>query len=325
MGILLSELLLEELVEKSYNEEGIAADTLKDLKKKDAKALFFIQQAVDDAGFSSRISAATKATEAWDALRNGYEGTTKAKLKFTKETNVGHERSGSNYNREGPSYRGRRGGRGYRGGGRSSDRKQQSNDDGQNDRKFECYYCHKPGYIERFSRKKQYDEKQANFAKDGDETEKLFANVFDSKVWYTDSSNSSHMTANSEFFISLDKSVKTHIKMVDGTICNTKGKGVIKLNSGGGGCIKDVLYVPDLDSNLSSVGQFLRQAPNRDASYANFSKISLMKLFIMPKSCTKVGALLHPLLLLVVDGRTSFFRELFAGLGLPFCRGFLCR
>ncbi|KAL0427606.1 UNVERIFIED_CONTAM: hypothetical protein Slati_2935400 [Sesamum latifolium] len=68
---------LWELIESGYSEEGATADALKDLKKKDAKALFFIQQAIDDAVFSSRISAATKAKEAWDALRNGYQGTTK--------------------------------------------------------------------------------------------------------------------------------------------------------------------------------------------------------------------------------------------------------
>ncbi|KAL0345415.1 UNVERIFIED_CONTAM: hypothetical protein Sradi_4372800 [Sesamum radiatum] len=362
---------LWELVERGYGDEGATDDTLKELRKKDAKALFFIQQAVDDAVFSSRISAATRAKEAWDALRNGYQGTTKvltvklqtlrrqfesfrmkegesvhdcsnnlmvivnqmrkygekitdqtvvekllrsltrkyestvaaieeskdltvitidellgslqshedrhksyeenstenafqAKLKLTKETNGGHEvRSGNNYNRGGSSYRGRRDGRGYRGGGRSGDR-QHPNDDGQNNRKFECYYCHKPGHIERYCRTKQHDEKQANFAEDEDETESLFlacyaTNVFDSEVWYMDSGSSSHMTANSEVFISLDRSAKTRIKMADGTIRNTEGKGVIKLNSGEGSCIKDVLYVPDLDSNLLSVGQFLRE------------------------------------------------------------------
>eukprot|EP00257_Ricinus_communis_P025840 XP_025013254.1 uncharacterized protein LOC112534966 [Ricinus communis] len=68
---------LWDLVEKGYNDEGIMADALKDMRKKDAKALFFIQQGVDDAIFSSRISAATKAKEAWDALMNGHQGTAK--------------------------------------------------------------------------------------------------------------------------------------------------------------------------------------------------------------------------------------------------------
>ncbi|XP_058010342.1 uncharacterized protein LOC110651669 [Hevea brasiliensis] len=55
---------------------GVAADNVRDLQKKDAKALFFIQQAIDEAIFP-RIAAATKSKEAWDALQKIYEGTGK--------------------------------------------------------------------------------------------------------------------------------------------------------------------------------------------------------------------------------------------------------
>ncbi|KAL0462896.1 UNVERIFIED_CONTAM: hypothetical protein Slati_0177200 [Sesamum latifolium] len=51
-----------ELVEKGHSE-GVAAYALKDLKKKDAKALSFIQQAIDNPVFSSQILAATKEGE----------------------------------------------------------------------------------------------------------------------------------------------------------------------------------------------------------------------------------------------------------------------
>ncbi|KAL0424086.1 UNVERIFIED_CONTAM: Retrovirus-related Pol polyprotein from transposon TNT 1-94 [Sesamum radiatum] len=194
---------------------------------------------------------------------NSTENAFQAKLKLTKETNGGHEvRSGNNYNRGGSSYRGRRDGRGYRGGGRSGDR-QHPNDDGQNNRKFECYYCHKPGHIERYCRTKQHDEKKQILPKMKMKLKVYFLLVMlltfltqKCGIWI---GSSSHMTANSEVFISLDRSAKTRIKMADGTIRNTEGKGVIKLNSGEGSCIKDVLYVPDLDSNLLSVGQFLRE------------------------------------------------------------------
>ncbi|KAK0596432.1 hypothetical protein LWI29_015641 [Acer saccharum] len=69
---------LWEYVEEGYATEGVAADVLKDVKKKDAKALFFIQQAVAESIFP-RISAATKSKEAWDALKNGYQGNAKVK------------------------------------------------------------------------------------------------------------------------------------------------------------------------------------------------------------------------------------------------------
>ncbi|KAK4417114.1 hypothetical protein Salat_2536900 [Sesamum alatum] len=74
-----------------------------------------------------------------------------------------------------------------------------------------------------------------------------------------DSGSSSHMTVNSEVFIRLHRSAKTRIKMVDGMICHIEGKEVIKLNSGEGSYIRDVLYVSDLGSNLLSVGQLLRE------------------------------------------------------------------
>ena len=60
---------LWDLVERGYPIEGVIANALRD-----AKALFFIQYVVDDA-ISPRISTETKSKEAWDALKNGYQGT----------------------------------------------------------------------------------------------------------------------------------------------------------------------------------------------------------------------------------------------------------
>ncbi|KAL4312227.1 hypothetical protein GQ457_01G011000 [Hibiscus cannabinus] len=136
---------------------------------------------------------------------NATEKAFQAKLKFPKENTTGHERSG-NYIRGSYSYRGRRSGRG---GGQSSDRQQHSVDGIQtpNHRKFilACYAT----------------------------------DVCNSDVWYMDSGSSSHMTKKLEAFISLNRSAKTRIKMADGTIHHSEGKGVIQLNSGQGCCIKD--------------------------------------------------------------------------------------
>ncbi|XP_074263524.1 uncharacterized protein LOC141586251 [Silene latifolia] len=66
---------LWELVETGFvdakSEEPDA--TLKEKRKKDAKALFIIQQALDDEIFS-RIASATTSKEAWDILRSEYLG-----------------------------------------------------------------------------------------------------------------------------------------------------------------------------------------------------------------------------------------------------------
>ncbi|GKV49381.1 hypothetical protein SLEP1_g56135 [Rubroshorea leprosula] len=67
---------LWDLVERGYTEAALSAEALKDTKKKDAKALFFIQQGVDDTIFP-RISATTKSKDAWDALQRGYQGNAK--------------------------------------------------------------------------------------------------------------------------------------------------------------------------------------------------------------------------------------------------------
>lgn len=66
---------LWDLVESGYanpNEEN----RLKENKKKDANALFFIQRAVYDTIFS-RISIATTTKEAWETLKKEFQGSTK--------------------------------------------------------------------------------------------------------------------------------------------------------------------------------------------------------------------------------------------------------
>lgn len=66
---------LWDLVERS-TEDGQSETDKKENEKKDAKALFFIQQAVDDSIFS-RIAALTSAHEAWSILKTEYQGSAK--------------------------------------------------------------------------------------------------------------------------------------------------------------------------------------------------------------------------------------------------------
>lgn len=119
----------------------------------------------------------------------------------------------------------------------------------------------KLGHIERFCRLK---EKHSNFVEDkgNDETENLFIACYSAHecpkhVWFVDSGCSNHMTGNLDAFISLDKSDTSKVKMGDGNIREAHGKGTVKASSCGLDSIKDVLYVPDLDTSLLSVGQFM--------------------------------------------------------------------
>ena len=67
---------LQELVESGYVETNDDDARHKEHQKRDAKALFFIQQAVDESIFS-RIATATTSREAWSILKTEYQGSTK--------------------------------------------------------------------------------------------------------------------------------------------------------------------------------------------------------------------------------------------------------
>jgi len=68
-----------DLVEAGFVEQSDSdkeTKKLKEIKKKDAKALFLIQQAVHDTIFS-RIAAATTSSQAWKILKKEFQGSAK--------------------------------------------------------------------------------------------------------------------------------------------------------------------------------------------------------------------------------------------------------
>ncbi|KAJ0578627.1 putative RNA-directed DNA polymerase [Helianthus annuus] len=69
---------LWEFVATGFNEADGDRGRLRENKKKDARALSLIQQAVHDDVFS-RIAAATTARQAWNLLQTEYQGDTKVK------------------------------------------------------------------------------------------------------------------------------------------------------------------------------------------------------------------------------------------------------
>ena len=73
---------LWDLVENGYDESAnltnAQKEALKETKKKDAKALFFIQQAISDSLFP-RIMRVTTAKEAWEVLQEEFQGNSKVR------------------------------------------------------------------------------------------------------------------------------------------------------------------------------------------------------------------------------------------------------
>ena len=73
---------VEPVDEQAFNALTQAEkDLLKNNRKKDAKALFYLYQAVNESVFP-RIAAAKKSKEAWETLKVAYQGM--EKLKTTK-------------------------------------------------------------------------------------------------------------------------------------------------------------------------------------------------------------------------------------------------
>ncbi|KAK4398910.1 Retrovirus-related Pol polyprotein from transposon TNT 1-94 [Sesamum angolense] len=79
-------------------------------------------------------------------------------------------------------------------------------------------------------------------------------------TWYIDSAASNHMTYNKGAFQTLDESFKTNVKLGDNHIVKVEGKGSVAINTKKGtGIINDVMYIPNLRTNLFSVGQMMEK------------------------------------------------------------------
>lgn len=77
--------------------------------------------------------------------------------------------------------------------------------------------------------------------------------------WLIDSGCTSHMTNNSSIFCKLGSSIKVPVRMGNGAIVKSTGKGTIGVKTKKGmKYINDVLLVPDLNESLLSVAQMVK-------------------------------------------------------------------
>ena len=78
--------------------------------------------------------------------------------------------------------------------------------------------------------------------------------------WLIDSGYTNHMTNNHDLFKELDRTAISKVKTGNGDYIDVKGKGIVVINSLS--CLKyisDVLYVPNINHNLLSVGQLMEK------------------------------------------------------------------
>ena len=124
--------------------------------------------------------------------------------------------------------------------------------------KPQCYNCKKFGHFQKDCRFK--DNQQANFSEEYVDDDHLFyayqaASEQMNNVWYIDSGCSNHTTGDESLFVNMDASSIFQVKMGNGALVETKGKGTIAIETKKGTkYIQDVLLVPDLAQNLLRVG-----------------------------------------------------------------------
>ncbi|KAM2288348.1 hypothetical protein ACFXTI_029233 [Malus domestica] len=108
------------------------------------------------------------------------------------------------------------------------------------------------------------DNQLAHYTKAEDEETNMFYVGHDTtvqeeaKVWFVDSGCSNHMTANKNILHNVDTTNLTRVKMGNGQLVDTLGRGNIVVHTKNGKMfIKDVMLVPNLKQNLLSLGQLI--------------------------------------------------------------------
>ena len=145
--------------------------------------------------------------------------------------------------------------------------------------KVTCYRCDRQGHYasncpDRLLKLIKLQEKQQeNEDDDNDEAESLMVHevvylnernmnpeiheACSDKSWYLDNGASNHMTGNRDWFCKLDELVTGKVKFCDDSRIDIRGKGSIKFTgkNGESKILANVYYIPDLKSNIISLGQ----------------------------------------------------------------------
>ncbi|GJR23799.1 retrovirus-related pol polyprotein from transposon TNT 1-94 [Tanacetum coccineum] len=258
----------------------------KEYEKKDAKALFFIQQAVDESIFS-RIASATTAKQAWTILSTEYQGSSKVITVKLQSLRREFETSSMKSNEPVKDFLARVSTvvshmKSYAAIEESKDLSKFSFDElmgslqaheaqinrsnlKNEEKAFQIKGEHdyssqrgrgraRVGYRGREAKYVEEEEDDDNFLFMTMGTEKQEK----SDPWYVDSGCSHHMTGDRTKFKGLDEAFKSQVRLGDNKQLRIKGQGTTEISIGNKKkFIQDVCYAPCLAHNLLSVGQLM--------------------------------------------------------------------
>lgn len=126
---------------------------------------------------------------------------------------------------------------------------------------IKCHKCGKLGHVERICKSQQQQGEAKTTVEQPQEEEQLFvascfATSSSTESWLIDSGCTSHMTYDQELFKELDKTAISKVRIGNGAYLAVKGKGTVAIEGHRGlKLISNVLYVPEINQNLLSVGQ----------------------------------------------------------------------
>ena len=132
----------------------------------------------------------------------------------------------------------------------------------------QCRNCKQFGHYQKYCKEKGVAEQQARVADNSEAKEEFLfmaavegvcntARVSNSS-WLIDSGCTNHMTADLSLFSELDRSYVSRVRIGNGDHVKVGGKGTAELETlSGTKYLKNVLYVPEINQNLVSVGQLI--------------------------------------------------------------------
>ncbi|KZV43091.1 hypothetical protein F511_04483 [Dorcoceras hygrometricum] len=129
----------------------------------------------------------------------------------------------------------------------------------------QCTICNQKGHEAVICKNKNQQQGEVAHAADQEEEDHLFvatcfSGIESSENWLIDSGCTKHMTYDKYLFRELSSTTSSKVRVGNGKYITVKGKGTVAISTyAGTKLISDVLYVPEVDQNLLSVGQLIEK------------------------------------------------------------------